>query len=186
MKDAERDGCLERLLRGLLPERDRETVVGDLLEEVQAKVEELGAFRAWLWYARQIVSFVPRCVMGAWEQRPVLSVLCLFTALCALWLGGMDLRLRHPGYVGQMGIAGLILAEAMLTLAGLAFRFRWLRHVARVGTLGILWLAGRALAGVVTGANPEGYILLIALALVVQSALTWRSMEAGGGQARKA
>lgn len=185
MRGVDRDGWMEGLLKALLPKRDRETVVGDLLEETQAKVAEMGAFRAWLWYARQVVSFVPRWGMGALQRRPVLTALCLFTALCALWLGGMDLRLRHAGYVGQVGIAGVILAEAVVTLAGLALRFRWLRHVARAGTLGILWLAGKALMGVVTGANPEGYILLIALALVVQSTLTWRSMEDRGGQVRK-
>lgn len=186
MKRTKIDGWLEHLLILLLPERDRETIVGDLLEETQAKVEEMGAFRAWLWYARQVVSFVPRWVMGALERRPVLTALCLFTALCALWLGAMDLRLRPPGYVGQVGIAATILAEALVTLASLALRLRWLRYAARAGTFGILWPAAKVLAGVVSGQNFEGYILLIALALVVQSVLTWRRMPEPGGRMRKA
>lgn len=186
MTEGKRDDWMERLLKAMLPERDRETVVGDLLEEAQAKIEEMGEFRAWLWYARQIVSFLPRCGKDVMARRPALTALCLFTGLCALWLGGMDLRLRHPGYVGQMGIAGVILAEALVTLAAVALRLRWLRYLARLGTVGILWLAGEVLMGALSGRNPEGYILLIGLALVVQAALTWRSMERRNNRLRNA
>lgn len=186
MNSKEADGWLEGLLKLLLPKRDRETVVGDLLEEAHARAGEVGAFRAWLWYVRQIVSFVPRCVMGALERKPVLTLLCAFTALCALWLGAVDLRLRHIGYLGRLGIAGIILAEAMVTLAAVALRFRWLRYVARAGTAGILWLAGKALVGVVSGQNLEGYILLISLALLAQALLTWRQMPDSDGRLRKA
>ncbi len=159
---------MERLLKFLLPERDRESVTGDLHEEYCEEIApRLGGLQARFWYMRQVLSFVPRRL--GW----VLKSICFFTLLSGSWLGLMDLRLRHPGYVGREGIAGLIVWQAAITLIVLNRRGPgWLRFVALAGCLGILSLSARALMGVVTGANLEGYILLIALALVVQAALT--------------
>ncbi len=159
---------MERLLKFLLPERDREAVTGDLYEEFcEEKAPRLGAVRARFWYMRQVLSFVPQRLGWA------LKLICLFTLQCGAWLGLMDLRLRHPGYVGREGIAGLIVGQAAITLIVLNRRGPgWLRFVALAGCVGILSLSAKALVGVITGANFEGYILLIALALVVQAALT--------------
>ncbi|HSZ16038.1 MAG TPA: permease prefix domain 2-containing transporter [Terracidiphilus sp.] len=168
MKQAGPPKLMEKLLKSLLPEESRESVSGDLYEEFcDAKVPTLGPMRARLWYARQVLSFVPQ------KFGSVLALTCLFTWMSGMWLGLMDLRLRHPGYAGRELIAGLIVGQAAVTLAALYLRRPgWLRPLALVGCAGILWLAGRALAGVLTGANPEGYVLLIALALIVQSVLT--------------
>ena len=159
---------LEGLLKSLLPERDREAVTGDLYEEFcEEQVPRLGGTRARFWYMRQVLSFLPQ------RLGPVLQLICWFTLFSATWLGLMDLRLRHPGYLQREWIAALIAGQAAVTLMALNRRGPvWLRFVALAGCVGILSLAARALAGAVTGANLEGYILLIALALVLQAALT--------------
>jgi hypothetical protein len=100
----------------------------------------------------------------------------------------MDLRLRHPGYASQMFIAATIVSQGLLTLAALRFRRSGgLRAVAMLGSLTLLWLAGTALKAAFGGAQLEGYVLLIALALIVQAVLTVltlpRSQVSGGRSA---
>jgi hypothetical protein len=159
---------MERLLKFLLPERDREAVAGDLYEEFCEEVApRMSGARARFWYMRQIMSFIPQ------RLGPVLQLICVFTLLSGTWLGLMDLRLHRPGYLQREWIAGLIAGQAAVTLIALNRRGPgWLRFVALAGCVGILSLSAKALVGVISGANFEGYILLIALALVVQAALT--------------
>ena len=91
----------------------------------------------------------------------------------AVWLGAMDLRLKHPGYAGREVIAATIVSQALLTLAALHFRrLPHLRWVALVGCISVSWLSGNALFRTLHGAHPEGYVLLIAMALLLQVALT--------------
>jgi hypothetical protein len=47
-----------------------------------------------------------------------------------------------------------------------------LKPLAMAGCLGIVWLAGSAILATFHGAHPEGYVLLIALALLLQALLT--------------
>jgi hypothetical protein len=165
---------LHGLLAFLLPPRDRETISGDLYEEfVELKLTELGFFRACLWYAWQVLSFIPGKIAALLLQGHALRFLCLFTAVAGTWLGTMDLLLRHPGYHGQIAIAATIVSQALVTLGALRFhRYGGLRVVAMIGSLGLLWLAGTALKATLRGAHLEGYVLLIALALIVQVLLT--------------
>ena len=52
-------GWMQRLLRILLPPRDRETIAGDLFEEFcESKVPELGSRRAGIWYLRHASALV--------------------------------------------------------------------------------------------------------------------------------
>jgi hypothetical protein len=163
---------LDRLLLFLLSPRDRETVSGDLFEEfLEVKLPELGSFRAGLWYMRQVLSFVPARATAV--LQPTLKLVCFCTALAGGWLGMMDLLLRHPGYGSQTAIAATIVSQALLTLAALRFsRSGGLRAVAMLGSLTVLWIAVRALKTAFVGAHFEGYVLLIALALIVQILLT--------------
>jgi hypothetical protein len=167
---------LECLLFFLLPPRDRETVPGDLYEEfLEVKLLELGAIRARLWYMRQVLSFVP--ARAAAVLHPTLRIVCFCTALAGGWLGMMDVLLRHPGYGSQILIAATIVSQALLTLAALRFhRHDRLRAAAMIGSLTVLWIALRAMRGVFVGAHFEGYVLLIALALIVQATLTLLSL----------
>lgn len=168
MKQLKPPKWMEALLKSLLPERDRESVTGDLYEEFcEEMLPRLGEARARFWYMRQVLSFVPH------RLTPVLQLICSFTLLSGMWLGLMELRLRHPGYLSREWIAGLIVGQAAITLIVLNRRgAAWLRFVALAGCAGILFLSAKALIGVITGANFEGYILLIALALALQVALT--------------
>jgi hypothetical protein len=165
---------LDCFLQILLSPRDRETVSGDLYEEfLEVKLPQLGQFRALLWYTRQVLSFAPARTRSVFLQGMPLRLICFFTALSGGWLGMMVLLLQHPGYKSQLAISATIVSEALLTLAALRFnRSVGLRAVAMVGSLPILWLAGTAIKATIGGAHPEGYVLLIALALIVQAVLT--------------
>jgi len=181
MKRIEPPYLLDCLLLFLLLPRDRETVSGDLYEEfLEVKLHELGQFRACLWYMRQVLSFVPGRAMAVLLQGPALRLLCFCTALSGCWLAMMDLLLRHPGYGSQIVIAATIVSQAMLTLAALRFhRHGGLRAISMVGSLTLLWLAGSALKATFGGAHFEGYVLLIALALIVQAVLTMSTLPRG-------
>ena len=161
---------MEHLLRASLPAHERETIAGDLREEFHDRATSQGAGPAKLWYLRQAVSFMPRGVGNAIGNGLALPLLCAFTGLCGLWLGAMDLRLHHPA--SQVAIATAILSQALVTLAALRLRYSWLRYLSLIGCAGMFYLSGRALVGVLRGKDFEGYILLIALLLAVQSVLT--------------
>lgn len=71
----------QSLLRAILAERDRDTVSGDLLEEYEeARLPSHGAFRAKLWYLRQVISLIS--IRGLWRaaQDPAWSSAILWTA----------------------------------------------------------------------------------------------------------
>lgn len=165
---------LERTLLRLLTERDRQTISGDLLEEFAEQVQVRGSrLGPTIWYARQILSFVPEWLGFQSKLQYFLLSVCGFTALSGLWLGAMGIRLRHPGYVEGEIISGIIVSQAFLTIAAL-----WLRRIptllnlSAIGCLPLFWLAWKALKGIIDGSNFEGYILLIALALIVQAIST--------------
>lgn len=164
---------LELILLYLLPERDRQTVSGDLLEEFGGQVEVQGRLRATIWYARQILSFVPAWLDFQSKLRYLLLSVCSFSGLSGLWLGAMGFRLKHPGYVEGEVISGIIVTQALLTIVAL-----WLRRIpilldlSAIGCLALFWLASKALKGLIDGSNFEGYILLIALAFVAQAVST--------------
>lgn len=112
-------------------------------------------------------------------MRAILIVLCAFTALAAAWLAAMEYILRADGYAARGAFDGALALPAVLTLVALARSGRWLKLAAV--------LAGVAVAGY--GAREfvrngyyaphfEGYIALIALALVCQGVLT--AWEFGG------
>ncbi len=166
---------LEKILLFVLPERDRQTISGDLLEEFeeQARVRE-SQLGATIWYVREILSFVPGWLGHSVPPlRPLLLSLCSFTMLCGLWLGAMGLRLRHPGYAEGEVISGIIVTQALLTIAAPRFRrISILRNLSVIGCLPLFWLASKALKGIIDGSNFEGYILLIALALLIQAVFT--------------
>ena len=117
-----------------------------------------------------MLSFAPHRLTGT---RSALAAICAFSAMSGAWLGTMDLILQHPGYARRELIAGTIVTQALLTLA-LVFlpRATRLRPFVLLGCLPILNLAEMAINAAVHGAPIEGYILLIALTLVVQAILT--------------
>ncbi len=183
MKPTAPPSILHSLLLALLPPRDRETVPGDLHEEfLEVKLPLLGPFRARLWYLRQVISFAPARAAALFLGGTPLRLLASFTLLSGLWLGIMDIILAHPGYASRLYISGIIVTQAILTLAALSFRYSpILRGIAIIGALPILWLAATALRAVLNGSNPEGYVLLIALALIIQAILTFLTLPRASG-----
>lgn len=165
---------LELLLMSLLPERDRQTVSGDLQEEFHEQVQLRGGrLGASIWYARHTVSFLPAWVGSQPKLALRLLSLCSFTALCGLWLGAMGLRFRHPGYVEGEVISAIIVGQALLTIAALCLQsVRVLLNLSSVGSVALFALATKALLGLVEGTHFEGYILLIAVALLMQGVAT--------------
>ena len=161
---------LERTLLGLLSARDQETVAGDLLEAYAETADRRGSLLANLWYARQIVSFVPHRLR--WSER-LLAGLSAFALLYGLWFGVMELLLRHPGYAGREWIAGTILGQAGLTLLYLLLPGApGLRVLVALGCLPVLYLVSLVVRGLLHGANLEGYVVLMALSLALQAVCT--------------
>lgn len=169
---------MERLLHTLLPARDRETITGDLYEEFrETRVPRLGRTRANLWYLRQVASFAPGRLRSLASHPRGLALVCAFTAVFGMWFTVMDLRLRHPAT--ELGIGVFIFCQAVLTLAALRFGvYRPVRYVAMLGCMGLFWLAGRVLVGIVRGNDIEGYILIMAAAILVQAILTFGTLPA--------
>lgn len=169
---------LQHFVLALLPARDQQTVAGDLLESYAEHHRNHGGASADLWYMRQALSLIPRAAAAAYRRTPGLALLCGFTAACGCWLGTMSILRGHGNVVTQELIAGLIVAQGMLTLIVLPLRrIASLRWAAALGALAVLWLGGNALIAVARGNHSfEGYILIIALLLVIQAALTWRAL----------
>ena len=175
MKQSTAPGWMEAILLMILSPRDRESIAGDLHEEFQTTAVRSGPLRAQLWYARQVLSFLPHHVAAVFASSPALVLLCGFTALCGIWLGAMGLRLRHPGYGEGELIAAIIVLQAAITTIALCFRpITLLRRSAVAGSLGLVWLGWKAMIGTLRNAHFEGYILLIAILLLVQSGMTLR------------
>ena len=168
---------MEAILLLMLPPRDSETITGDLHEEFQGRLPKLGRLRANLWYARQVLSFLPHHAATIFGRSPALMLVSGFTGLCGAWFTMTGLRHSHPGHRAGQVIAAIILLQAALTLVALCLRpVTLLRRTSVAGTLALVWLAFKALIATVHGAKLEGYVLLIALLLLAQVALTLRSL----------
>ncbi len=187
MKSSSPPRWMECMLLLILPSRDRDTVSGDLHEQYSGvKRPELGSLCADVWYARQVLSFFPSHVTAVFERSPAFILLCAFTAACGLWLGVMDLRLRHPGYEEGELVAATLVVQAALTVLALNFRkSRVLRCMSLYGAGLVTLLAVQALIATLRGSHLEGYVLLIALGLVVQACLTYIDLLTSGSH-RKA
>jgi hypothetical protein len=91
----------------------------------------------------------------------------------------MSIRLHHTGYQTQILIASGIFSQAIVTLAALRLpRISALKYLALLGCIGMLWLSASATLAIVKGAELEGYVVIIALALVIQSVLTLFTLSA--------
>ncbi len=169
---------METILLLTLAPRDRESVPGDLHEEYAVRRPcSFGMLRANVWYARQVLSFMPHHMAAVAMRTPVPMLVSGLTALCGMWLGAMGLRLHHPGYGQGEVISIVIVAQAVLTVLALCFHpVTLLRRTAVAGALAIVWLAVKAATATLRGDHLEGYILLIAFFLLAQAGLTIQSL----------
>jgi hypothetical protein len=161
----------EIAIERILAETDGQTVAGDLREEyVEAILPRLGRLRADLWYLRQVLSLAPRGVSRQRGMRKGLLFASAFTFACGCWLALMEWLLRHPGYVlrsaEDASIALVPLATIVVLFLNLGIRAeRWLW----AGALALFGVAVRALVDDMRSPHFEGFVLLVSLALALQS-----------------
>ena len=172
---------LETALLRCLPARDRETISGDLLEEYRdAQVPHLGPMRANLWYARQLLGFLAARSFGGSTFRASLTWMSLFTALAGLWLVVMENVLRHPGFVARSAIAGCLAIQGLVTVLFLMCYGRRpiFRIIVQLGAASVVLVGASALIRIALAPHFEGFVFLIASALIVQGAMAIRAVAA--------
>ena len=168
---------LERLVLLSVLGHDRDPVAGDLYEAYGDVCARRGRPQANLWYARHALSLAAHRFSTA---ERLLAGLSLFAVVYGLWFGTMSLLLGHPGQGQLDAIAATILLQALLTLSFLLLPgLSLLRVPVAVGCLPLVWLVSVVVRAVARGADPEGYILLMALSLALQSLLTMRVLTQG-------
>ena len=161
---------LERLLLWCLPERDRETISGDLLEEYRDfQLPRRGPLRANIWYLRQFLGFLAVRSFGGSTMRASLTWISVFTVLAGAWLAVMENILRHPGYVARSVVAGGIVIQGLATILFLMWQGRPIfRILVLAGAVGVGVLGASAVARIANAAHFEGFVLLVGVALVMQ------------------
>ena len=114
-------------------------------------------------------------------MRPLLMVVTIFTLLAALWLALMEALLRHPGFALRCGIAGLMVAQCGATLGILALRGgRVLRVFCLGGATALLVYGAYAFSADLRNPHFEGFVLVIAAALMLQGVLTLIALRPAG------
>jgi hypothetical protein len=121
-------------------------------------------------------------------MRKLLIALAAFTALASAWLATMDLILKHPGYVERTWMAAFFASQSIATIIAFATPLRRvLRALTLPGAAIIAYMGLHVLVLLSKGARDfEGYVLLIALALVLQAAITVISLFSLPGVVRPA
>ncbi len=113
-------------------------------------------------------------------MKQLLQLLCVFTTAAAIWLGVMENVLRHSGYAERSVIAASIALQSLATL--LYFRLRersGLRNLVVLGAVAIAVLGGSALGRILQSPHFEGFVLIIAAALLLQAGLTLATLLPG-------
>jgi hypothetical protein len=164
---------LERLLLWCLPERDRETISGDLLEEYrEIQLPRGGPMRANIWYLRQFLGFLAVRSFGGSAMRASLTWLCVGTVLAGAWLAVMENILRHPGYAARSVVAACIVIQGLATMLFLMWQGRPLfRIIVLVAAGGVAVLGVSAVARILNSAHFEGFVLIVGIALVMQGTM---------------
>ena len=94
----------ESLLKRVLNARDRESILGDLLEEYrEERLSNLGRARANLWYIRQMLSIAFFQAFRGSPRKRLLICLCFLTLAASAWFAFTETALHdetvlyHPG-----------------------------------------------------------------------------------------
>ena len=165
---------MDRLLRSSLPARDREAISGDLLEEYrEEQVPRFGRVWANFWYLRQSISFLSNRSFGGPPMKAALTWVSVFTVAAGTWLAMMESVLKHAGYRERTVIALCIAIQGLATLLFLFLDGRSIfRALVSIGAVGAAILGVTAIKRILDAPHFEGFVLIIGLALIVQSALT--------------
>lgn len=169
---------LQRALLLVLNARDRDTISGDLLEEYrEEQLPHSGSFRAAYWYLRQVVSLASIQLVGGPLVKQALVLASLLTTVAGLWLCAMENVLKHDGYHGRSIIAICIAIQGLATLLfALLHRSSAFRKLIMPGAAAILCLGSAAVFNILRAQHFEGFVLLIGLALIAQSMLTFATL----------
>jgi hypothetical protein len=165
---------LEALLVWCLAARDRETISGDLLEEYrEVQLPQLGPMRANLWYMRQSISFLSVRSFGGPPAKAALAWISAFATIAGFWLVLMERILKHGGYTERTAAAAYIAIQGVATLFLLISDDRpILRALVVTGAVGVGLLGAAAVLRTFYGFHFEGFVVLIGLAVTLQSMLT--------------
>lgn len=165
---------LERILISCLPVRDRETISGDLLEEYrQEQIPRAGAFRANVWYVRQVISFLWIRGLGHPLMKAGLTCTSLLTAGIGCWLLTMEQLLQHPGYGERTAIATCITLQALGTLLVLVFGGgSILRVLIAFSALSMALFGAFSIERMLHSQHFEGFVLVSGFALVAHGLMT--------------
>lgn len=144
MRDEHPPRWAERLLRMVLPRRDRETIPGDLLEEFREVVlPARGRAGASLWYVRQVLSLIPGLILGAavgaafgtvnlivtlidplLDDSPV-TLLAFYGPMFLIWAGSGYLAYRRSGRMMRAIAVGATVACATFAIFTLTVMLRF-------------------------------------------------------------
>jgi hypothetical protein len=108
-------------------------------------------------------------------MRKALAALSFLTAAASCWLTVMFFVLRHRGYEWRALMTTLFIVQSLVTLVALSGYLHggWIRILLLVGACGIVIAGVQAMvANASNVAHGEGYVDVIALALILQGALT--------------
>ncbi len=172
----------ESLLRALLPQRSRDTVTGDLLEEyAEVILPARGALRANIWYMRQVASFVTAKpvlrVLIAWAREDVMvERLWRVTLVCGLLVAAVLLTRLLFDTFDPVDPVERFLAQARDDYSEFNYPRRWMPAAAIAailvgGGLFAAWRTGRIAMGTLAAASASasGSIVYVCLAVLANT-----------------
>ena len=106
-------------------------------------------------------------------MKKLLLLTSVFIAFAGAWLAVMENTLKHDGYIGRSIIAVAVLTQGLATLFWIGFGGSGLfRILLGAGAIAAGFLGLRALGRIISTPHFEGFVLIIGLALLLESALT--------------
>lgn len=96
----------------------------------------------------------------------------LFLVFAFSWFITMELILHHPGFILRAAVASAVVLYGALTIFYLRTPTIALRHILTVASLTAITLGLFGLLAALHQTHFEGYLFLLALALLAQSVLT--------------
>jgi hypothetical protein len=168
----------ETLLRALLAQRSRDAIAGDLLEEYRESVlPSVGAFRARIWYIRQVLSFLD--VVGLVKVIGKIPTTLLWGT--AAWLLGYGLFVAAPYRTGISVSTVLLLFIGIVLIIFGATAVRTMTagwSLLRIGVLGFICFA--VATAVVTSADVFRPALLMGTFLIIITAMGFQGANRTG------
>ncbi len=169
----------ESLLKDMLNPRDRESILGDLLEEYrEERLSNLGRARANLWYIRQMLGIAFFQAFQASSRKKLLICLCFLTLVASALFGFTETALHdetvlyHPGSDMRIVWALSLAVASLSTILYLVFPGN--RHWRISVSFGAVLMVGRGIEATVLAIKStpfEWYFLLYGLAVVLQLVL---------------